>query len=114
MEGRQVTVDGVTPLLEAPFIVVATQNPIEHEGTYPLPEAQLDRFTMRLRVGYPSRETSLAILDSHGIKSSLDDLTAVADAEDVRTLIEWARLVHVAPSLKGYMADLAEATRRHP
>jgi MoxR-like ATPase len=114
MEERQVTVDGTTFHLEPPFMVMATQNPIEHEGTYPLPEAQLDRFAMRLRVGYPSRETSLSILESHGVRSGLEDLQPVADADDVRTLVEWARQVHVAPSLKGYMADLAESTRAHP
>jgi MoxR-like ATPase len=95
-------------------MVIATQNPIEHEGTYPLPEAQLDRFAMRLRMGYPSRETSLAILESHGVRSTLDALAPVADSDDVRTLIEWARHVHVAPSLKGYMADMAENSRQHP
>jgi MoxR-like ATPase len=113
MEERQVTTDGITYHLDPPFMVIATQNPIEHEGTYPLPEAQLDRFAMRLRVGYPSRETSLAILESHGVRSTIDDLQPVADAEEVRTLVEWARDVHVAPSLKGYMTDLAESTRHH-
>ena len=115
MEEHQVTVDATTFPLESPFMVIATQNPIEHEGTYPLPEAQLDRFAMRLRMGYPSKESSLAILETHGGRhDTLEELQPVADADDVRLLIEWAQQVHVAPSLKSYMADLAEATRRHP
>ena len=114
IEERQVTVDGTTYRLETPFIVIATQNPIEHEGTYPLPESQLDRFAMRLRIGYPSRDSSLAILETHGMRDSLEDISPVADDGDVRTLVEWARHVHVAPSLKSYMVELAEATRHHP
>ena len=114
MEERQVTVDGTTYPLEAPFMVIATQNPIDHEGTYPLPESQLDRFLLRVAVGYPDRGAELEILDAHADHSTLEELHPVASAADVRALANTARLVHVAPSLKGYLVDLAEASRRHP
>ena len=114
MEERQVTVDGTTHQLERPFMVIATQNPIEHEGTYPLPESQLDRFMMRLSMGYPSLEAELAVLDKHGSSSLLDDLHPVADAAEVAVLIKAAREVHVAAQLKRYIVDLTEATRDHP
>jgi MoxR-like ATPase len=114
MEERQVTVDGVSHVLERPFMVIATQNPIEHEGTYPLPESQLDRFMMRLSVGYPSRDSELEILDTHGTRSPLEELTAVTDAEEVTTLTKMAHTVHVAPTLKHYIVELAESTRDHP
>jgi MoxR-like ATPase len=95
-------------------MVIATQNPIEHEGTYPLPESQLDRFMMRLSMGYPSRASELDILDKHGGRPMLDDLAPVADADEVRMMIAAARAVHVAPTLKRYIVDLAESTRDHP
>jgi MoxR-like ATPase len=110
----QVTVDGVTYGLDRPFMVIATQNPIEHEGTYPLPESQLDRFLMRVSVGYPDRESEIDVLDTHGDTDPLTDLGPVVSAADVRALIATARTVHVAPSLKSYLVDLADATRRHP
>jgi MoxR-like ATPase len=113
MEERQVTVDGVTHELEKPFMVIATQNPIEHEGTYPLPESQLDRFMMRLSVGYPSRHSELEILDTHGTRSPLEELNAVTDAGEVITLTKMAHDVHVAPTLKHYIVELAESTREH-
>ena len=114
MEERQVTVDGTTYRLEQPFMVVATQNPVEHEGTYPLPESQLDRFLMRISVGYPSRGAEVGILDSHGRAEPLDTIGPVATVKDVLAMSEAAREVHVAPSLQGYLVDLAETTRRHP
>jgi len=114
MEERQVTVDGVTHVLERPFMVIATQNPIEHEGTYPLPESQLDRFMMRLSVGYPSRDSELEILDTHGTRSPLEELNAVTDSGEVITLTKMAQAVHVAPTLKHYIVELAESTRDHP
>ncbi len=83
MEERQVTVDGVTRELAPPFMVIATQNPLEHEGTYPLPEAQLDRFMMRISIGYPSREKELEMLDTHGVRSTFDALEPVVTAEEV-------------------------------
>ena len=114
MEEHQVTVDGTTHRLGPPFMVLATQNPIEQEGTYPLPESQLDRFTMRLSMGYPSRASELEILDMHGSRSPFEVLEAVSDPGVVTRLIERARQVHVAPSLKRYVVDLTEATRTHP
>jgi MoxR-like ATPase len=114
MEERQVTVDGHTHVLDAPFMVMATQNPVEHEGTYPLPESQLDRFLMRLSVGYPQREAELEILDAHGGTTPIEDLTPVATTKDVTAMAALAREIHVAPALKGYLVDLAETTRRHP
>lgn len=114
MEERQVTNDGVTRALEPPFMVIATQNPIEHEGTYPLPEAQLDRFMMRVTVGYPSRDTARQILDTHGVRSTFLDLAPVATVDDVLAMIDIARHVHVAPSIKNYIVDLVEGTRSHP
>jgi MoxR-like ATPase len=114
MAEQQVTVDGTTYQLEAPFMVMATQNPIEHEGTYPLPESQLDRFLMRVSVGYPSRDAEIDVLDAHGDHTTLGDIGAVVSASDVEALIATARAVHVAPSLKAYLVDLADATRRHP
>jgi MoxR-like ATPase len=114
MEERQVTVDGHTHTLDEPFMVIATQNPLEHEGTFPLPESQLDRFMMRLSMGYPSRSAELEILDRHGGHSPLDELDPVADAPTVTKLIEMARAVHVAPTLRRYIVELTESTRDHP
>jgi MoxR-like ATPase len=114
MEEGQVTVDAKTYRLPRPFMVIATQNPIEHEGTYPLPDSQLDRFLMRVHMGYPDRDAEITMLDTHATVSLIDDLGSVASAKDVESMIDVARGVHVAPSLKGYIVDLAEATRRHP
>jgi MoxR-like ATPase len=114
MEERQVTVDGATHGLEEPFMVIATQNPLEHEGTFPLPESQLDRFMMRLSVGYPSRPAELQILDRHGGQSPLEELEPVADAPSVMELIGEAREVYVAPTLRRYIVELTDATRDHP
>ncbi len=113
MEERQVTNDGITRPLEPPFMVIATQNPLEHEGTYPLPEAQLDRFMMRVQVGYPNHATALEILDTHGIRSTYFDLQAVVSAKDVLTMVDIARAVRVSPPVKNYMIDLIEGTRGH-
>ena len=113
MEERQVTVDSTTYRLPNPFMVIATQNPIEHEGTFPLPESQLDRFLMRIRIGYPGRGAEIAVLDTHGTGDpALAVLTPVASAADVEHMTAQARAVHVAQSLKGYIVDLADATRR--
>jgi MoxR-like ATPase len=114
MEERQVTVDGTTYLLEPPFMVIATQNPVEHEGTYPLPESQLDRFLMRLSVGYPARQSELGILASEGGGDVLASLRPVATGRDVMAMVRTVRQVHVAPALQGYLVDIAETTRRHP
>jgi MoxR-like ATPase len=114
MEERQVTVDGTTYFLEPPFIVVATQNPIEMEGTYPLPEAQRDRFMARLSMGYPSSASEIDMLDSRGESDPLDALQPVADAATVRSLIEVVKAVHASPAVKQYLVDLVTATRQHP
>jgi MoxR-like ATPase len=113
MEERQVTLDGTTRHLEEPFMVIATQNPIEHEGTYPLPESQLDRFMMRLSMGYPNRTSELEILDTHGSRALLDELQPVTDAAEVGALVGMAHEVYVAPSLKSYIVDITEASRDH-
>jgi MoxR-like ATPase len=114
MEEHQVTVDGISYQLGVPFMVVATQNPIEHEGTYPLPEAQLDRFMMRLSIGYPGADAEAEILATHGTASTLEDIGAVSDASGVGRMIHVARQTHVAESLQRYIVELADATRRHP
>ena len=114
MEERQVTSDGITRALEPPFMVIATQNPLEHEGTYPLPEAQLDRFMMRIVMGYPSREKELEILDTHGVRSTFLDLDPVASLADVEDMVDIARSINVSSSVKNYIVDLIEGTRVHP
>jgi MoxR-like ATPase len=114
MEEGQVTVDGRTYPLTPPFMVIATQNPIEMEGTYPLPEAQRDRFTARISMGYPSAESELAMLDVHGSSSPLDTLEPVAQAEDIMELITAVRTVHVAEPLKQYVIRMVAATRVSP
>jgi MoxR-like ATPase len=114
MAERQVTVDGTTYLLDPPFMVLATQNPIEMEGTYPLPEAQRDRFTARLSMGYPGPQAELQMLDVHGAADPLDDLDPVCDAFQVTKLIDAARAVHVADSVREYVVTLVNATRTSP
>jgi MoxR-like ATPase len=113
MEERQVTSDGVTRALPLPFMVVATQNPLEHEGTYPLPEAQLDRFMMRVVIGYPERQKELEILDTHGIQSTFVSLEPVASIEEIQQMIAIARTVSVSQAVKTYIVDLVEGTRNH-
>src|SRR3990170_3710767 len=114
MEEQQVTIDTQTYKLGVPFMVIATQNPIEHEGTYPLPEAQLDRFMMRLGIGYPSADVEAEILATHGVRSTLPDIGAVTDALEVREMIERAREVHVSGDVRRYIVALVEVTRRPP
>ena len=114
MEERQVTSDGITRAVPLPFMVVATQNPLEHEGTYPLPEAQLDRFMMRVVIGYPERSKELEMLDTHGVRSTFFDLEPVATLDEVDELITIARHIAVSPSVKNYIVDLVEGTRAHP
>jgi MoxR-like ATPase len=112
MEERQVTADGTTHPLPRPFIVIATQNPVEHEGTYGLPDSQLDRFLLRVSLGYPDRATELDILDTHGVAPP--EIGPVASRATVLGLIKAATGIHVAPTLKSYLVDLADASRRHP
>jgi MoxR-like ATPase len=111
MEERQVTVDGTTYELTAPFMVIATQNPIEMEGTYPLPEAQRDRFMARVSMGYPVTRSELAMLDSHSTSNPLDDLEPVTDAAEIAKLVETVRTVHVSDAVKQYAVDITSATR---
>ncbi len=111
MEERQVTVDNTTYQLEKPFMVIATQNPIEMEGTYALPEAQRDRFMARVSVGYPVESAELAMLSSHTTANPLDDLEAVTDASEIRKLTDIVGQVHVAPAVQRYAVALATATR---
>jgi MoxR-like ATPase len=114
MEERTVTVDGTTYELATPFMVIATQNPIELEGTYPLPEAQRDRFLMRLSIGYPSATAELEVLEVHGRGDRIPSLEAVTDAQAVADLIAICKRVHAAPALQRYIVDLVRATRSHP
>ncbi len=113
MEEHQVTVDGQTHALPLPFMVMATQNPIEMEGTYPLPEAQRDRFMARLSLGYPSPAAELDMLVSHGDVDPLDNVSPVTDAETVQGVIEAVRRLHASASLRRYVVDLVVATREH-
>jgi MoxR-like ATPase len=114
MEERQVTVDGRTYRLDPPFMVIATQNPVEMEGTYPLPEAQRDRFMARIAIGYPDRAAELGMLSTHGSSSPLDQLKPVAHASDVRALVAAVREVHVSAALRQYIIDIVSATRNAP
>ncbi len=114
MEERQVTVDGTTYFLQAPFMVIATQNPVEMEGTYPLPEAQRDRFTARISLGYPLPAAEREMLDNHGSRSPLDQLSPVARASDVQDLVVAVRGVLVSDQVKDYIISLANATRTSP
>src|SRR5690606_30506964 len=114
MEERQVTVDGTTYVLQTPFMVIATQNPIEMEGTYPLPEAQRDRFTARIAMGYPHAGAELTMLDVHGADDPLYNLEPASDAALVRRLIATVRGIHVADAIKQYAVNLVNATRESP
>ena len=114
MEERQVTVDGSTYHLEAPFMVIATQNPIEMEGTYALPEAQRDRFMARVSMGYPVEAAEIAMLDSHTRANPLDDLEPVTDAAEIRKLIAIVGDVYVSDAVRRYAVAIATATRRSP
>jgi MoxR-like ATPase len=113
MEERQVTVDAQTYGLPRPFMVIATQNPIELEGTYPLPEAQLDRFLMRIQMGYPSHDAERAILDTRGSHASVEELAPVTSAAEIVAAASAVADIHVADNLKAYIVDLVTATRQH-
>jgi len=114
MEERQVTAEGKTLKLPDPFMVIATQNPIEHEGTYPLPFAQLDRFLMRIALGYPSARAEVEVLHRHGDHSALDEIEPVADARIVRAMIASAKTAHVEEALHEYIVTIVTATRDAP
>ena len=113
MEEQQITVDGVTHHLQPPFLVMATQNPIEYEGTFPLPEAQLDRFLMRISLGYPNLEEELAIIEGQEQSHPIDSLEAVANSQDIIGLQEAAKSVYVDRLVRQYIVSLTEATRNH-
>ena len=113
MEERQVTADGTTHKLPPPFMVIATQNPVEQEGTYRLPESQLDRFLLRISIGYPGRTAEIAILDGQGSSEALRDLQPVVSSTEVLQMVASVRAVYLASALKSYMVDIAEASRRH-
>jgi MoxR-like ATPase len=114
MEEGQVTVDGTTYELRRPFIVMATQNPIEMEGTYPLPEAQRDRFMARISMGYPSPTAELTMLDTHGGESPLQALEPVTDAETLAALVRDVQRIYTSDAIRQYIVDLAVATRSSP
>lgn len=114
MQEQQVTVDQVSYPMQQPFMVLATQNPIEYVGTYPLPEAQLDRFMLRIRLGYPTVQQEIQILETYGTQQPLDHLTPIASAQDILTLQQQVHDIHVADPIKQYIVELMVQTRQHP
>jgi MoxR-like ATPase len=113
MEEAQISIDGVTHALPQPFIVLATENPIDYEGTFPLPEAQLDRFLVQIAMGYPSRAGELEMLDRQHRRHPLETLQQVVSVEDLRRAQEDVKSVHVSQPVREYIVSLVEATRRH-
>lgn len=113
MAEQRVTVDGQGYILEPPFLVIATQNPVDHEGTFPLPEAQLDRFLVRLHLGYPSREEEGKMLERLRQAHPIDSLASVVSAEEVVACQRAVRAVHVEPKIRDYIVDVVRATREH-
>src|SRR5512139_1869082 len=113
MQEQQVTVDGVTYPLPRPFLVLATQNPIEYEGTFPLPEAQLDRFLVRVRLGYPSNEDEIKILDSQQFHHPFLDITQIVSVDELSQSQEGIKEVFISPDLKNYIIQIVEQTRKH-
>ncbi len=114
MEERQVTVDGITHLLQRPFLVLATQNPIEYEGTFPLPEAQVDRFMMRISLGYPSQADEIAILNSQQTHHPIEDIEQVITADELVAAQKTVKEVYMDDLIKEYIVLLTNATRKHP
>jgi MoxR-like ATPase len=114
MEERQVSIDGVTRPLPNPFIVIATQNPVEHDGTYKLPESQLDRFLIRMEIGYPSRQAELDILEPKTGAELVDQLSPVVTTRDIQDMIAAATQVSMVEPLKNYLVDIAHISRKHP
>lgn len=112
MEEHQVTVDGVTHLLDKPFMVLATQNPIEYEGTFPLPEAQLDRFLLRVRLGYPSLADEIHVLEQQQLQHPIEKLDAVFSSDQVLDAAEAVKSIHVSAPVKRYIVDLVTRTRQ--
>jgi len=114
MAEKQVTVDGVTRPMSRPFMIVATQNPIEHEGTFPLPEAQLDRFIMKIAVGYPTLEQEAEILERQRDKHPIHSLESVSSADELTKMQDLIKRVHVHESVRDYILRIVEGTRKHP
>jgi MoxR-like ATPase len=114
MQERQITVDGISHQLPRPFMVLGTQNPIEYEGTFPLPEAQLDRFLLRVRLGYPARRDEISVLDRQQFRHPVEDLKPVITVEELIEAQEAIKNVHVSPEIKSYIVDLTNRTREHP
>src|SRR3989441_10994988 len=114
MEERQITVDGTTHPLPIPFMVIATQNPIEYEGTFPLPESQLDRFQLRIHLGYPSRAEEVSILEQQQLRHPIEALEQVATDEELRSVQAAVRAIHADKLIRQYVVDVAQATRDHP
>jgi len=112
MEERQVTVDGVTHVLPSPFMVIATQNPIEYEGTFPLPEAQLDRFLLRARMGYPSHSDEVRILEDQQLKHPIETLKSVVKVKEISAVIKAVKEVYISNAIKNYIVDLTTRTRQ--
>ncbi len=113
MEERQVTVDGITHILPKPFMVLATQNPIEYEGTFPLPEAQLDRFLMRVRLGYPDPDDEVRVLEKQQFKHPLNDLEQIITVEELSAMQEAIKNVYAAAAIKRYIVSITRQTREH-
>ena len=113
MEEKQTTVDGTTHALPRPFLVLATQNPIEYEGTFPLPEAQLDRFLMRIRLGYPSMADEIQVLEQQQLRHPIDTLQPVVQLAELQEAQEIVKTVFVAPAIKRYIVELVRQTREH-
>jgi MoxR-like ATPase len=114
MEEKQVTVDGVSHALPSPFMVLATQNPIEYEGTFPLPEAQLDRFLMRVRLGYPNMADEVEILERQQLRHPIETLESVITVNELQTIMEEIKTVYVSRPVKRYLVDLVNRTRQSP
>ncbi len=114
MQETQITVDGITHMLPRPFMVLGTQNPIEYEGTFPLPEAQLDRFLLRIQLGYPSKEDEIKVLESQQYEHPLETLGQVAELEEIQQMQKAVKAIHVSDEVKSYAVDLTRQTRHHP
>lgn len=113
MEEHTITVDGVTRELPSPFMVMATQNPIEYEGTFPLPEAQLDRFLMRIHLGYPTNTDEVLMMDTHQVTSPIDSVSQVTNGDEIKSIQTAIKEIYVDPLIKQYIVSLVDSTRQH-
>lgn len=113
MEEHTITVDGVTRELPSPFMVMATQNPIEYEGTFPLPEAQLDRFLMRIHLGYPTNTDEVLMMDTHQVRSPIDTVSQVTNGDEIKSIQTAIKEIYVDPLIKQYIVSLVDSTRQH-